>query len=174
MPIQKARLCEEGNGECKTCLGSNCNSEKSFKKCLICTTADGLSCVLGSNSSIKSKTCKEYNADCFTYIDIAGVSRGCIGDSQGVILADVWHTNPDKYSICKTVEGDGCNNQEIRADDCIECDSTTGDQCRENPGLYEGKVCGGITTTLFNMEGCYMRVVSFPGILIENLKKIMI
>lgn len=159
LPKKLIQLCEEVDGECKTCLGSNCNTEKSFKKCLYCTTADGWECA-AKPQGIKSKTCKTYNSDCFTYIGIQGVSRGCI-DDESTTFANICKENPNKCSICNTDDGNGCNDEKILLDHCVECDSRTGDKCRENPDLYGNKICTDMKTVSQKVyEFCYMRVVS--------------
>ncbi|XP_055309662.1 uncharacterized protein LOC129573299 [Sitodiplosis mosellana] len=148
------RLCEVFGEDCQICVGSNCNSAKSLRECLHCTIADRMSCV-NRLKNVQSKTCKTNNDDCYTYVEKGGVSRGCVSDED--IPSDCLQ-NPDKCTVCKTDEGNNCNNQTFFAEQCVECDTQYGHYCKEKPDIYQGKVCTISTNPLYNSEGCYLRV----------------
>lgn len=165
------RLCEKDDDECKTCVGPNCNSAKSFASCLSCTTANNNWKCASDALNSKSKICKPYTDDCFTYIGRGNVSRGCMSD-QSTEFKSTCEESPDKCAICRATGEGSCNNKTIFAERCIECDSKNGDQCKENPELYKGKICNKISTPTYSCRSsCYLRLVSSAEITFSGLHK---
>lgn len=150
------KLCEQNGSQCKTCIGSNCNSKLQFNRCLVCSTNIDHQCAIDPNSA-RSDICKNYNDECFTYIEKFGISRGCVSEPN----YPYWEceNDPDKCAMCITTDEKECNDQKIIMETCVECDSNKSESCQNDPLDYKDKVCSGLTTT--KQEGCYLRVVSF-------------
>ena len=150
------RLCDNGDGECKTCIGSNCNSQSSFRRCTYCNTREDGDCM---NIPIKSfeKVCKQYDDECFTRISKFEVSRGCLNEQSAEFIDDC-RGNPDKCGICKVDNEIICNNKPIKMHMCNECFTGNGDDdCLTEPDKYRDKICSGMNT--IEDEGCYFHKV---------------
>lgn len=148
------RLCEQRSPECKTCLGNNCNREKSFTTCLHCATSDDPHCAKNPYKIFK-KICSAYKDECFTFIGSLGVSRGCMSERSETFKKDC-RKNRDKCSICSNEDSEGCNDNSIVMETCLACDSITDPNCKTNPTVFGDKICSGIEET--PREGCYLRV----------------
>lgn len=154
-------LCKENGDECKTCTGTNCNSQKMFRRCLHCSTNECRQCAINPQLA-KSKKCAKYNDKCYTFIDEFSVSRGCATERDDDSFEESCEKDSDKCQICETPDDDsneGCNNQPIMMETCVACNSNKeGSECLTNPIKYKDKVCSGIETE--NRTGCYLRIVS--------------
>lgn len=153
------------NQECKTCIGSNCNSRRSFTKCIQCSGEKDALCAIDPQQT-QIKVCNEYVDECFTFIDTFDVIRGCLGEQ--VMNFRRKKRSQDKYAICSPSDDQVCNNQVISMETCVECDSDVDERCYSDPLKYKGKIC----STLYSKgaEGCYLKVVSLN--LLSILEKI--
>lgn len=149
------KLCGKNGNECKVCTGSNCNSRASFIKCLKChITPDDRQCAINPQLA-ESVMCKNYDDQCFTFIERFNVSRGCGGHP----FITACQADPNKCEVCDTFDENGCNNRIITMETCVECDSLIDKQCHEEPHLFKDKVCSGLKT--IDRLGCYLSVVSY-------------
>lgn len=147
------KLCEKNSPECKTCIGKNCNREKSFTTCLHCATSDDPQCAINP-IKVHRKICSAYKDECFTYIGTVGVSRGCLSERSRNFYEDC-QNNPEKCSTCFPVDG-ACNNESIAMETCFACDSISDPNCRTNPTAMKEKICSGLEEK--PRGGCYLRV----------------
>lgn len=145
--------CLSNDNQCKTCMGSrNCNSKSSFAKCIQCDTKSDTNCAKNPGHS-NSQVCKYYNDMCYSLIDIYDVSRGCLNDHRGIAL----YNAPEKYEVCSTKTGNGCNDKPIIMETCVHCNSEIDGKCRDEPIMYKGKICSTMEST--KREGCYLFLV---------------
>lgn len=144
------------NSECKTCIGSNCNSRRSFTKCVQCNTEKVAHCAIGPQET-DIKVCNQYEDQCFTFIDTYNVIRGCLSEQIEDFRRKERSHAKDKYAICSPSDGHVCNNQAIAMETCVECDSDVDEKCYSNPLKYKGKICSTLYST--GAEGCYLKVV---------------
>lgn len=141
--------------EFKSCIGENCNNQKSYKTCLNCTSADDPKCATNP-SAIYNKVCQSYKDQCFTHIGRDEVSRGCMQENgKGLRACEI--SDLDKCAVCTTHGEEACNDQTIQLDTCIDCFSVVNSDCRDNPEAVSEKLCSGIRQS--PSEGCYLRVV---------------
>ncbi|XP_031624689.1 prestalk protein-like isoform X2 [Contarinia nasturtii] len=137
--------------DCELCIGWNCNSRTTVKRCLICDTGtDNNQCAINAVSNY-SQICTNPNDHCYIYIGEHQISRGCVSESDE--LFKECQQNPKKCSICTT---DNCNNKNIMVETCASCDSRNNEQCHLEPTRYANKICSEIQTT--DRLGCYLRV----------------
>lgn len=147
-------LCEE-NEVCKTCVGKNCNSIRSFSKCVHCNREEDPQCAINPQQAIE-KVCNAYGDMCFTSITQYNVLRGCIGEQNEDFQVEC-SIHTEKCAIC-TPDGKGCNNRAIAMETCVDCDSNEDQKCVHNPKERKGKICSLIDSK--ESHGCYLKVVS--------------
>lgn len=150
---EENRKYDENKFENKKCLGENCNSKKSFGKCIFCDSYDDPNCATAPNSS-NSKTCERYDDDCFSFIHKYGVIRGCLGDNTQDIISKC-RSNLDKCEICESNGDFECNNSTVTPETCFECDSENGN-CSNPADDFIETWCNVLNAT---SEGCYVQVV---------------
>lgn len=150
------RLCEKNDDECKVCTESKCNSRASFIKCFNCNSTEDQQCVENPQLG-NSKVCEYYYDECFTHIGDYSVSRGCIGDKDKQFITRC-RTDRDKCDVCDTLDENGCNNQTITLETCVECDSVKDSRCHEEPEIFTNKICSRLQSV--DRPGCYLSVVS--------------
>lgn len=155
-------ICKQNGAECKTSIGSNSNNQRSFRRCMHCSSKSSNSgCVdnLDANNII---TCTQYNDDCFTHIGRDHVLRGCASEQTNAFM-EKCHDNKDKCEICTTKDDNDdtvCNSKPLDSMEmCIECSSQTEQDCHNNPDLYKDKICSGLDSA--ESEGCYTHLVCF-------------
>lgn len=160
-------LCQNSKSdECRTCVGSFCNTKQTFARCLHCNYLLDPECAIYPEASMFSKVCDVYEEDkCYTYISKFNVTRGCLREQKTDFEKEVCAKNPQKCSICSETNGLGCNNQTITMETCVDCDTNNGDNCYDDLDKFKGKICSDLDTE--ENEGCYLNIVSKT----RNVKK---
>lgn len=150
-------VCQK-NVECKTCVGANCNSKRSFSKCKHCNTENDPQCAINPDS-VKTKDCNAYVDDCYTFIGEYNIMRGCLNEQNDDILQQMCSKkNSNKCAVCSP-DGDSCNIHPFIKETCVDCDSKVNKTCIDDPKQHMGKICNLIDST--DKRGCYLRVVRF-------------
>lgn len=153
-------FCELNGENCKTCIKPNCNIRIAFEKCYHCNSSLNHLCL--SRPELGYATvCTKYDDVCMTHISNFGIKRGCLNEQTISIKADCREKN--KCAICTTEkQGRGCNTHKVLMENCVQCDTETGDDCLDHPELYKGKVCSEFTQygDPNAREGCYLLQVS--------------
>lgn len=142
--------CSKQPDNCKTCIGNDCNSMTQFQRCYFNNTD-----YEPSPSTLKddnrSKICKKFDDKCFTLISKENtIVKDCLHDyaeHHHISIDFLEKYNKSLYNVCST---ELCNNQIIRPMYCIECDTSTGDNCDSKPLKYV-KEC----TLEMNSSGCF-------------------
>lgn len=155
------KLFEANGDEFKTCLGINCNSEASFKRCLHCYSTDWFCGPDPLKAEIK--TCDDYKAKCYTYIKNKSVQRGCLPAENTDLFVEI-KKNPDKSEICINTDKRTCNSKPISLENCVVCDSDASDLCKTRPDLYKNKLCDPFISS--KPQGCYLRIVRLNSLLL--------
>lgn len=158
LPEEEFELCKKNGDECKVCAEINCNSKPSFVKCLSCHRSKDPQCAINPQDANR-KICKSYNDQCFTYIQRFDITRGCVNE-KGDSFIEQCNKDPNKCAICLSeTEVNGCNNQVIKMETCLECDSDIDPRCRDDPEVFQDKICSHLIPA--NQAGCYLKVVRF-------------
>lgn len=157
-----ATFCQENteSDECRTCSGSNCNSERTFAMCLHCDSAKDPQCAINPIAA-KRKVCRAYHDGCYTLIGKFNVTRGCVKEERDDFQENVCN-NLKKCAICS---GRNCNGRAVDMESCVECKSSKDVNCNDNLDAFKGKICSEIDS--FGREGCFLESVSMQSITIE-------
>lgn len=127
--------CLIGN-TCVTCDKDECNNQGIFQTCIKC---DGIDCI---NPTASGKNCNSVlgHEKCYTYNNGESVTRGCLSEADSNLSCS------STGEICKTCQGQNCNNQiEKLYSSCIVCESdvngscsksTNSERCSDNSGCY--------------------------------------
>lgn len=148
--------CQNNSNECKSCIGTNCNSRINFGKCLYCDSAANPNCAINT-TSIDNKICKNYNDECFVFIDKTSIKRGCLQELDSE-FQDQCISNETKCETCTSDDNSVCNTRLFVLERCVECDTETDEKCRDEPELYVNKICNTIEVT--PRKGCYLKIVN--------------
>lgn len=153
-------LCQDNrkSDECRTCIGSNCNKNPTFARCLHCDSALDPQCAINPHASSFSTVCTAYVDECYTFISKFNVSRGCVSEQKAHFKNEECK-NLQKCTICSATGEFNCNNRTIVMETCIDCDTKKGENCLGDLNMFKGKVCSEIDST--DKEGCYLSRVSF-------------
>lgn len=158
---QRKTYCEKNLDFCKTCSQSKCNTRLSYEKCFQCNSTIDAGC-LDMPEMGRSGVCSKYSDEmCYTRIGKDSIERGCMSDQSLVGQHECKHKS-NKCSTCSTGTKDvACNNNKIKMEHCVECDSKKDEHCIDKPGLYGDKICSEFIrfSTVGNREGCYVREV---------------
>lgn len=141
-------MCQQGNETCMTCIGQkDCNRKETFQSCFFCKSSENdTNCVIKPNLSDTIR-CDYYLDECYTLVENGVVSRGCIGDDTVIDVANC--TNDFRCQRCSGIAG--CNNDVIKAEMCIVCDSSDDPSCRTNSTFSTYTECPLTATPI----GCY-------------------
>lgn len=102
----------------KTCTGTNCNNKPEFMSCLKCETnvyGNTTRCV-SELADAEHETCDLYDDQCFTYVDMWHVRRGCLSRAVQKVK-DVCATGSG-ISECGTCAGSDCNDKVLTYEYC--------------------------------------------------------
>lgn len=138
----EAKKCTREGSTCKSCIGNNCNMDIKFQSCHFCDSSkDNGKCV---NNAQETKICKDFAAKCFIRVENNTVSRGCLGEDMSEEECFI-----DNCKICQHLAD--CNNENIKTEVCISCDSKTDATCKTNATATVNEIC----PLSINHQGCY-------------------
>lgn len=101
------------------------NGSEYSQRCLVCNSSvDGIMCV-ENPQEIQSKSCQ---SECYMHVKDGIVVRGCVGDE--FIKESTDCMNRDVCKLCSDKEN--CNNDKIKAERCMVCDSNENSNCKTN------------------------------------------
>lgn len=148
-----SEFCTKNFKRCKICQTSNCNNERIIREpklsCIKCDNSE--KCLWGFDQN-EAEKCQSnvyfYEEEsCFTLVvSNRSVIRGCTGD-----------TNVCKINNCTICsETDGCNNENIRKQNCYKTDDSSHVSKRGCRGLinYESQGCYTWNNGSFISRGC--------------------
>lgn len=131
-PTESRLSCKENDSDCKTCEENSCNNEPIVRppqfSCMKCFDSDRCTYGQTENNLIKCEMPVLFGREetCFTReVGNGTVERGCTLDLTG--------GDPDWCQLtdnCNECSESGCNDENVKLDWCIQCDSTRdGEQC---------------------------------------------
>lgn len=139
--------CKANDGLCKTCQQSACNSRTSFAHCNV----DNVH-INEKITSYGTKTCKDYNDQCFIHIEKDTVKRGCLQEYlEANSLSKNSLQNRLGIAMYRTCNTPMCNDEEIETEFCINCSSETDPNCKANVTSKMRKKCN----LAKELMGCY-------------------
>lgn len=133
--------CVANNDACKTCVDNKCNSKDHFLKC---STSKALAPRAQHTYDFDSKICHHYNDQCFTHIvgEKSDIVRGCLQEyAERHHFSDEYVERNLKTPSYRTCITPMCNDEEIREEHCIVCDSSENENCRNNVTMEMRKKC---------------------------------
>lgn len=124
--------CRAGSKDCKMCEGDSCNKKRTFQTCRICDAeVDGENC-LSSPELLTEKQCPNYLDECYTLVKDDVVKRNCIGDGAVPTIGEC----KENAQFCRHCsDASPCNNEVIKAEVCVSCDSNINGNCKTNVSL---------------------------------------
>lgn len=150
------KMCREEGEKCKTCnIDRNCNLKPSFQVCHECNSNDDQANCIQKPWYTPEITCKNYSDECYTHVENGIVSRGCIGDHV-IPMAD----NCSNPEVCKRCATHNCNEDEIKIESCIVCNSITDPTCASNSTFSTLEECPIAVSQL----GCFHSIDDKTGV----------
>lgn len=145
------RMCRQERGECKTCIGDDCNAQPKFQSCRTCNSTQNVNCIR-SSGAVSSVQCRKYTDQCYVHVDNNVVTRGCLAVSPLDDAERTVCTSGDNEN-CQTCNGNSnCNNQLVDGEFCITCDSKFDANCHSSTNFTMRKQC----PLSVKPMGCYL------------------
>lgn len=126
---ETTKICSKYNkGFCKTCEGTNCNSQIAPSRCLDCTNVYHENCI-EHPEWVRPKECHHYIDDCVTIALSKEITvRTCKSDSKH--YQETCAKEPWRCTVCST--GDNCNTHHLSEKFCYACNSASNRDCVSN------------------------------------------